>query len=67
MPRSLIWRMMLKFSFTKSGERPSEGSSIGILVRLAALPQPCAVCWRSQARRASAVPFPPVHEDRARA
>ena len=28
MPRSLICRMMLKFSFTNSGDRPSDGSSI---------------------------------------
>ena len=28
MPRSLMLRMMLKFSFTSRGDRPSEGSSI---------------------------------------
>src|SRR5882724_556277 len=63
MPRSLILRMMLKFSLTKSGDKPSEGSSISSSFGARIRPRPIetiacsppdmvpASCIRRSARR----------------
>ena len=63
MPRSLIARMMLKFSLTSSGDSPSEGSSTSSSFGARIRPRPIeiiacsppdmvpAICARRSARR----------------